>query len=80
MKTAASALKNLIPDISEVSILLQTGKDQQAYSSVIAFIEISETLIRLFSILKKEGLINGESISVNGYILRKPFIRNSMGY
>ncbi len=66
MKTAALALKELIPDISEVSILLQTGKDQQAYSSVIAFIEISETLIRIFSILKETGLMDSANISVNG--------------
>ncbi len=66
MKTAALALKELIPDISEVSILLQTGRDQQAYGSVIAFIEISETLIRVFSILKEAGLMNSGDISVDG--------------
>lgn len=55
LKSGARALSNLIPRLSEVSIQLQTGKDQEAMGSVIEFTEISEKLIRLYNGIEDQG-------------------------
>lgn len=56
LKAGARALSELIPRLSEVSVLLQTGKDQEAMGSVIEFTEISEKLIRLYHSIEDQGL------------------------
>ena len=61
-KTAA-ALKELIPGISDVSILLQTGKDKEAFNTVLTFIELSQTVVRILSILREAGSLDFEKIS-----------------
>lgn len=64
LKNTSELLKNLIPDISDVSVRLQTGDDKQAMNSVLKFIELSEKLIRIFPFLKEFGYtdIRNESI------------------
>ncbi len=66
LKATSIALSDLIPDITDVSILLQTGKDQQAIDSVITFVELSEKLIRLYSILKETHSLDINKISFEG--------------
>ena len=60
----AEKLKELLPGISDVSVMLQTGDDRQAINSVLMFIEFSEKLIRIFPFLKEFGYtdITKESI------------------
>ncbi len=48
-------LNELIPVISDVSVMLQTGDDKHAIGSVLNFIELSEKLIRIFPFLKEFG-------------------------
>ncbi|MCK5675265.1 MAG: hypothetical protein KAH95_17925 [Spirochaetales bacterium] len=55
LQTASEQLKNLIPSISDVSVMLQTGDDKKAMDSVLNFIDLSEKLIRLFPFLKEIG-------------------------
>lgn len=69
LTTVAASLKDLIPGISDVSILLQTGKDREAFSSVLAFIELSQTLIRIFSILRETGILDMSAIELDGVSL-----------
>lgn len=69
LHSAAEKLKELVPKISDVSVMLQTGDDRQAMDSVIKFIELSEKLIRIFPFLKKYGYtdITKESIDEEGF-------------
>lgn len=47
LKTLAEAMKVCIEEISEISILLQTGKDRQAMDTMVRFSELSQSLVRL---------------------------------
>jgi hypothetical protein len=47
LKTLSGALAVCIEDVSEISILLQTGKDRQAMDTIVRFSELSQSLVRL---------------------------------
>ena len=47
LKTLSEALTVCIEEVSEISILLQTGKDKQAMDAIVRFSELSQNLIRL---------------------------------
>jgi len=64
LKATALSLSRLIPDIENVSILFQAGKDKQAVDSVIIFIELSEKIIRLYSILKETQTVDLDALMV----------------
>ncbi len=64
LKTAEK-LKELIPAITDVAVMLQTGDDRQAINSVLKFIEFSEKLIRIFPFLKELGYSDITQISIN---------------
>jgi hypothetical protein len=49
LKSLSGALAVCIEEISEVSVLLQTGKDRQAMDTIVRFSELSENLLRLVS-------------------------------
>jgi len=56
LSKTAYALKEIIPQMTDVSVLLQTGKDNEAMGTILLFIELSEKLIRLYRyITLKEG-------------------------
>nr|MDA3938689.1 hypothetical protein [Spirochaetia bacterium] len=61
----ANKLDELLPAISEISVMLQTGDDKQAMGSVLNFIELSEKLIRIFPFLKENGYTDVSKISIN---------------
>lgn len=65
LQVTAELLKSLIPDISDVSVMLQTGNDKKAMSSVLRFIELSEKLIRIFPFLKEFGYTDIRKESIN---------------
>lgn len=69
LHTSAEKLKDLLPGISDVSVMLQTGDDRQAMDSVLKFIELSEKLIRIFPFLKEFGYtdITKESIDKENF-------------
>jgi hypothetical protein len=52
LKNITSDLKASIKDISDVSILLQTGKDRKAFDSIIHFSELFQSFLRVFTYLK----------------------------
>jgi hypothetical protein len=47
LRTLSGALKVCVEEISEISILLQTGKDRQAMDSMVRFSELSQSLVRV---------------------------------
>ena len=61
----AEKLKELIPEISNVAVMLQTGDDRKAINTVLQFIELSEDLIRIFPFLKEFGYTDITQKSIN---------------
>jgi hypothetical protein len=66
LRKVAAALKDLIPRIADVSILLQTGKDGEAMGSILRFIELTEKLVRLYQYinLREENAV--QTIEMGG--------------
>lgn len=62
---AARSLKEIVPQLGEVSILLQTGKDKDAMDTVIRFTECSQKLIRIYPYLKTKGLLDTQNAKVD---------------
>jgi len=60
--STAVLLQQSIPEISEVSVLLQTGKDQQAMASVVRFTELLGKVVRIVPYLAESDpdLIAGD--------------------
>ncbi|HUX51782.1 MAG TPA: hypothetical protein VMW73_13375 [Spirochaetia bacterium] len=60
--STAVLLQQSIPEISEVSVLLQTGKDQQAMASVVRFTELLGKVVRIVPYLAESNpdLIAGD--------------------
>ncbi len=58
LKNSSEALTRLLPKISEISVMLQTGNDKQAMDAVLRFIELSEKLIRIFHFLRFSTFID----------------------
>lgn len=70
LKTLSGALKICIEEISEISILLQTGKDKQAMETMVRFSELSQSLVRvLASVFREKGEATGQ-LNVGGMTLR----------
>ena len=61
----AEKLQQLIPEISDVSVMLQTGDDKKAIDSVLKFIELSENLIMIFPFLRDFGYTDITKESIN---------------
>ncbi len=64
--TSARLLDNTIAEICDVSVLLQTGKDQQAMNAVVRFTELSQKLIRLYPLLEEAGALDTAQSNVDG--------------
>jgi hypothetical protein len=58
LRSTAQILRTTIPEVSEVSVLLQTGKDREAMAAVVRFTELSDKLIRLYGILVRQGRVD----------------------
>jgi len=66
LQETTKKLKGLIPIITDVALMLQTGNDKKAMDSVLHFIDLSEKLIRIFPFLVEQGYTD----------IRKQFIEN----
>ena len=66
LQETTKKLKGLIPVITDVALMLQTGNDKKAMDSVLHFIDLSEKLIRIFPFLVEQGYTD----------IRKQFIEN----
>jgi hypothetical protein len=66
LKTLSGALKICIEEISEISILLQTGKDRQAMDTMVRFSELSQSLVRLVASVLTDNVDPSKQITVGG--------------
>jgi hypothetical protein len=71
LKVLSGALKHCIEEISEISLLLQTGKDRQAMDTMVRFSELSQTLIRLVASVFPEGGRPEGNLEVGGISLQE---------
>ena len=55
LKTLSGALAVCIEDVSEISILLQTGRDRKAMDTIVRFSELSQSLVRLVASIFPEN-------------------------
>jgi hypothetical protein len=55
LQTLSGALAVCIDEVSEISILLQTGKDRQAMDTIVRFSELSQNLVRLVASIFPEN-------------------------
>lgn len=66
LAAAASRLRESVERLSEVSVMLQTGRDQEAMQEIVHFAELSSQIIRLYPSLKQAGGIDFASVEVDG--------------
>ncbi len=60
----AELLKKIVPEMEEISVLLQTGKDKVAMDTIIRFTEFSQKLIRIYPFLKAQGILNTDDAQI----------------
>ena len=72
---SARLLGSTIKEIRDVSVLLQTGKDQQAMNAVVRFTELSQKLIRLYPLLDEEGALDTAKSKVDGLSFKDFYTR-----
>ncbi|MDR1894818.1 MAG: hypothetical protein LBQ61_09080 [Spirochaetales bacterium] len=63
--STVALIRELIPQLAEVSILLQTGKDKDAMDRVIRFTECSQKILRIYPHLKAQGLLDTQKARVD---------------
>ncbi len=66
LETLSEDLKICIEEISEISILLQTGKDRQAMDTMVRFSELSQSLVRLVASVLANSADPGKQVTVGG--------------
>ena len=66
LETLSGDLKICIEEISEISILLQTGKDRQAMDTMVRFSELSQSLVRLVASVLANSADPGKQVTVGG--------------
>jgi len=81
LRASAPALGEVLENIGEISVLLQTGKDAEAIRRLVAFLEIAQKVLRLAGDLENRGLLDLSSLEIsetpttgfagelNGYLL-----------
>lgn len=60
LNSSIGVLENLIPQLNEVSILLQTGQDKKAMSLVITLTELLQKIFRIISIFDTDNVNIGD--------------------
>ncbi len=71
LNSLALELEQCISEISDVSLLLQTGKDRKAMETIIRFTELNENLIRVFLNLKENRRQEIEELAIDGKSLEE---------
>lgn len=66
LAVAADDLRRSIEQLSDVSIMLQTGRDQEAMEAIVRFAELSGKIIRLYPLLRRVGGLDFNSVVVEG--------------
>ncbi len=71
LNNLALELEQCISEISDVSLLLQTGKDRKAMEAIIRFSELNENLVRIFQNLQNNRQKETEELTIDGMSLEK---------
>ena len=66
LRKTVLAMKASVEEINNISVLLQTGKDREALSSIIKFSELSQKVLRIYPVLQSGGIVDLESIEIDG--------------
>ncbi len=66
LRATLKCLAETVPEISDVSLLLQTGKDREAMANIIRFTELSAKLLRLYPLLTASGALNAGNLVFDG--------------
>ena len=66
LETLSGDVKICIEEISEISILLQTGKDRQAMDTMVRFSELSQSLVRLVASVLTDSADPEKKLTVGG--------------
>jgi len=66
LETLSGDVKICIEEISEISILLQTGKDRQAMDTMVRFSELSQSLVRLVASVFTDSADSEKKLTVGG--------------
>ena len=63
LESTLDVVQKLIPQINEVSILLQTGKDKQAMGLIIQLTELLQKILRIITLFNTDNInIDGDSL------------------
>lgn len=66
-------LRVSLEDINNISILLQTGKDRDALTGIIRFTELTQKLLRIYTILENTGVFDFSSAVIDEMSIRDYF-------
>lgn len=61
-----SLLEETNNELRDVSVLLQTGKDREAMLLIAKFTELSQKLLRIYTVLKQKQYIDVSTLSIDG--------------
>jgi hypothetical protein len=74
LQKTIKAMKTSVAEINDISVLLQTGKDREALNAIIKFSELSQKTLRVYPQLKNSGIIDIESINIDGKIFSDYYV------
>jgi hypothetical protein len=69
LASAAAELRESVGQLGDVSVMLQTGRDQEAMQAIVRFTDLSSRIIRLYPSLKSPGGIDFTTLVVDGTTL-----------
>ncbi len=65
LSSTVKLLRHSIKEITDISVLLQTGKDRQAMEFILHFTELSQKMIRIYPYLKEAGILDIANITIS---------------
>ncbi|HUZ16779.1 MAG TPA: hypothetical protein VMV68_00210 [Spirochaetia bacterium] len=66
LRSAAGDLVKSIDELSDVSVMLQTGRDADAMQVVVRFTELSSRLVRLYPLVRSKGGVDFGALAISG--------------
>ncbi len=73
LSAVIKVLRLSLEDINNISILLQTGKDREALNSIIRFTELTQKLLRIYTILENTGVLDFSNAVIDEMTIREYF-------
>ncbi len=73
LSAVIKVLRLSLEDINNISILLQTGKDREALTGIIRFTELTQKLLRIYTILENTGVLDFSNAVIDEMTIREYF-------